>query len=313
MTSDPILAHVRWDAFDVPATLATGTMPVRHGIVGNGRPVALLAASQHGDEGPWGTRAIRKLIEATPMADLLGTLRLLPVANPMAMAENSRESHIDREDLNMSFPGDPNGRHTERLAYGIARHILDEPLDIVIDIHGGGSWCQNCFVYRYAGGEDLAAAIGGPFVRKGHERGNTSLCGYAMARGAKAVWIEMGGAGAREEEWSQRIADGMRRALGKLGVMTPSSLPEPEPARESGASHSLRAAMPGLYLPTLREGDVGAVVAKGTEIGRLLDPVTNDVIETYVAPFDDTVCLLLRPTLAVLEGGEMVCVLSTLA
>ena len=312
MLADAIISHVRWETFHVPATLATGTIPVRHGSVGSGGPVALLAASQHGDEGPWGTRAIRKLLEATPLSELKGTLRLLPVANPMAMEENSRTSHIDGEDVNMSFPGDPDGKHTDRLAYAIAKNVLDNPIDIVIDIHGGGSWCQNCFVYRYAGGETLAAAIGGPFVRTGHERGNTSLCGYAMARGAQAVWIEMGGAGAREEEWAQRIATGMRRALGKLGVMTPANLPEPEPARESGASHSIRTSMPGLYLPVLREDGVGAVIPKGAEIGHLLDPVTNDVIETYTAPFDQTVCLLLRPTLAVMEGGEMVAVLSTL-
>ena len=307
-----IVDHIAWDDFYVPATLATGTIPVRHGVVGSGGPVALLAASQHGDEGPWGTRAIRKLLESTPIGDLKGTLRLLPVANPMGLEENSRTSHIDGEDLNMSFPGDPDGKHTDRLAHAIRVNVLDHPLDVVIDIHGGGSWCQNCFVYRYAGGEDLAAAIGGPFVRTGHERGSTSLCGYAMAKGAKAVWIEMGGAGAREEEWAQRIATGMRRALGELGVMTHANLPAPERSRESGPSHSLRASMPGLYLPTLREDGVGAVVAKGTEIGKLLDPVTNDVIETYTAPFDDTVCLLIRPTLAVMEGGEMVAVLSTL-
>lgn len=310
--TDPIIGHVVWSSFGVPATAATGDIQVRHGLVGSGGPTALLAASQHGDEGPWGTRAIRKLLESTPMADLRGTLRLLPVANPLGLEENSRTAHIDGEDLNMSFPGDANGRHTERLAHAIATNVLDNPIDIVIDIHGGGSWCVNCFVYRYAGGEDLAKWIGGPFVRTGHERGNTSLCGYAMERGAQAVWIEMGGAGAREEEWAQRIATGMRRALGKLGVMTDAELPDPEPSRESGASHSIRASAPGLYLPTLREDGVGSVVGVGTEIGRLLDPVTNDVIETYSAPFEETVCLLLRPTLAVMEGGEMVCVVSTL-
>ena len=68
---------------------------------------------------------------------------------------------IDGEDLNMSFPGDPAGKHTDRLAHAIRVNVLDNPIDVVIDIHGGGSWCQNCFVYRYAGGEDLAAAIGG--------------------------------------------------------------------------------------------------------------------------------------------------------
>ena len=68
---------------------------------------------------------------------------------------------------------------------------------------------------------------------------------------------------------------------------------------------------PGLYHPTLREDDLGRLVDKGTEIGRLIDPLTLRIVETYTAPYDETAVILLRPTIAVMEGGEMVCVLST--
>jgi len=85
-------------------------MLVRVGHIGSGSPVGLLVASQHGDEGPWGTRAIRKFLETTPLTDLRGSHRVVPVANPMAFDENMRESHIDRNDLNMEFPGDPSAR-----------------------------------------------------------------------------------------------------------------------------------------------------------------------------------------------------------
>ena len=302
--------HIVWETHPVPSTAANGTMQVRIGRVGSGGPVGLLVASQHGDEGPWGTRAIRKMLERTPIEELRGSLRIVPVANPMAFEENMRESHIDRNDLNMEFPGDPNGQHTQRLAYVLGKHAVDG-VDVVLDVHGGGSWCMNCFVYRFPGSEDLAEWIGAPFIRNGPSRGTTSLTGHAMAQGAKGVWIEVGGAGAHEELWAGRVADGLRRALGKTGVLTAASLPEPAPAKVlTGGTASFRASMPGLYLPILREDGVATIVPAGTEIGRLLDPVTNEVIENYTAPFDQTVMLLLRPRLGVVEGGEMLGVVS---
>ena len=301
--------HIAWTQYPIPATAASPTIALHVGSVGSGAPVGLLVASQHGDEGPWGTRAIRKLLESTPLSDLRGTLRVVPVANPLAFEENSRTAHIDGEDLNMEFPGDPAGKHTQRLADVLAHRAVDGT-SVVLDVHGGGSWCVNGFVYRFSGSHDIAEAIGAPFIRNGPERGTTSLTGYAMAQGAKAVWIEVGGAGAREERWAQLVADGLRRALGISGVLTPADLPAPSSKYATGAAASLRASAPGLYLPELREDDVARIVTAGSVVGRLIDPVTNAVIETYTAPFERTVLLLLRPTLAVMEGGEMVCVLA---
>jgi predicted deacylase len=307
--SEMLIDAVAWESHGVAATAATGDMQVRVGRVGTGSPVGLLVASQHGDEGPWGTRAIRKLLETTPLADLVGSLRIVPVANPLAFEGNTRESRIDGEDLNSCFPGDPEGRHTERLAYMLATKVVDG-CDVVIDVHGGGSWCINCFVYRFPGSHDLADWIAGPFVRDGLDRTN-SLTGYARERGAKAVWIEMGGAGANEERWAERIALGMRRALGKSGVLTDTA-PAGEPSVFAGPSKVLRAKAPGLYLPVLKEDAVATVVAEGSVIGHLIDHVTGDVIETYRAPFERTAMTLLRPTIAVIEGGEMIAALSGL-
>jgi predicted deacylase len=303
-----LLDIVRWETHGVAATAATGDMQVRVGRAGSGGPVGLLVASQHGDEGPWGTRAIRMLLESTPASDLVGSLRIVPVANPLAFEGNTRESRIDGEDLNSCFPGDPEGRHTERLAHVLATKVVDG-VDVVIDVHGGGSWCINCFVYRFPGSHDLGEWIGGPFIRDGLDRTN-SLTGYARERGAKAVWIEMGGAGKNEEMWAERIALGMRRALGKSGVLTDTAPPATEPSVYAGPSKALRAKAPGLYLPVLKEDDVATVVPEGTVVGRLIDPVTNDVIETYHAPFAKTAITLLRPTIAVIEGGEMIAALS---
>jgi len=310
--NDMLIDRVSWESHPVPATIAAPSIGVSIGRVGGGKPVGLLVAGQHGDEGPWGTRAIMRFLEATPYAALRGSLRIVPVANPLAYEEDSRTAHIDGDDVNMEFPGDALGKHTPRLAAVLREHAVDGA-DVVLDVHGGGSWCVNCFVYRFAGAHDIAAAIGAPFVRDGPERGTTSLTGYASSNGAKAVWIEVGGAGSREERWAELIASGMRRALEIGGILGPgASAPASEASRVlSGPATSVRTSAPGLYHPSLREDDLGQLISKGTEIGRLIDPHTLRIVETYTAPYDETAVMLLRPTIAVMEGGEMVCVLAT--
>ena len=52
--------------------------------------------------------------------------------------------------------------------------------------------------------------------------------------------------------------------------------------------------------------DLGTIVDEGTVIGELLDPVTSDVIEEFLAPYDRNELALLRPTLARIEAAGQV-------
>jgi predicted deacylase len=295
---------IAWEALSVPASAAVGSISVKIGRVGTGSPVGLLTASVHGDEGPWGARAIWRLLEQTPLSDLKGSLRVVPVANPMAMEADSRYSSLDALDLNSSFPGNPGGSHTQRLAAVLAAHAVDGA-HVVLDVHGGGSWNVNCFVYRFEGSHDLADWIGAPFVIDGPDR-PTSLTGYARSKGAKGVWIEMGGRGITEDMWVGLIAIGLRRALGKAGVLTEVELPG-APSVVAGATTPIRVSTGGLYLPVAREQNLASTVPEGTVIGHLLDPVTGDIVETFRAPYAKTALILLRPTLARIEGGGLAC------
>jgi predicted deacylase len=131
------------------------------------------------------------------------------------------------------------------------------------------------------------------------------MTGYARRLGATVAALEMGGRSEAEEHWAKRIATGLRRALGVAGVMTPlSGGPDIEPIKV-GATKVLRPSRGGVFKPILRTGDVGTMVPGGTRLGRLLDPFTMGVVETFEAPFLETAVLLLRPTLARVEGGAM--------
>jgi hypothetical protein len=280
------------------------------GEVGEGSPEALVTAGIHGDEGPWGTWAIHKMLEAATLDELKGTIRIVPVANPLAMEADARGSPLDDLDLNRAFPGNPSGSHTERLADAITRHALGDA-DSVIDLHGGGSWCVNAFGFQFPSGEDLAQAFQPPIIVDAKLRDST-LTGYARTRGARVTAIEMGGRCSDEEKWAARIARGLRRALGVAGVMVSapyeSGLPDPV---KVGPTKVLRPSRGGIFSPVLGAEAIGTVLAGGTVLGRLLDPVSMETVEVFEAPYPETAVLLLRPRLAVLEGGAMTYVVAS--
>jgi hypothetical protein len=270
--------------------------------VGSGSPLALVTAGVHGDEGPWGAWAIRRLLEATPMSELQGTLRVVPTANPLAMEADSRNAPLDMLDLNRVFPGDKQGSHTERLAATLVEQAL-AGANVVIDLHGGGSWCVNAFAFQFEGGEALSRAFSPPFLVSSPER-SVTLTGFARTQGATITAVEMGGKSQFEEEWAERIALGLRRALGVAGVLSPVESPEYR-SLPVGETTVLRPRSGGIFRPHVRARDVGTVVPGGTLLGDLIDPFSLDVVETFTAPFDQTAMLLLRPTLTRIEGGAM--------
>jgi hypothetical protein len=295
---------ITWQRYPIGAGAASGEVSLTIGeLRGGDGPTALITAGIHGDEGPWGGWAIQKLLQQTPLNELLGTLRLVPAANPLAMEADARNAPLDTLDLNRAFPGDPSGSHTERLAAALVEYALPS-VDVVIDLHGGGSWCVNAFVFEFGGSEDLAHAFPAPFRVTGPDRAVT-LTGYARTLGIRATAVEMGGRSHHEGQWADRIAAGLRRALAVAGVMTPVAAPLTEIAVPVGQTTVLRPMRGGIFIPEVREAQVGTVVAKGTRLGAVVDPATCEELEVFSAPFEQTALLLLRPMVARIEGGAM--------
>ncbi|MHB8624813.1 MAG: succinylglutamate desuccinylase/aspartoacylase family protein [Aggregatilineales bacterium] len=299
---------IEWQQIPIGAGAAVSQVNLAVGRVGSGSPTALIAAGVHGDEGPWGAWAIHKLLSTVSTDELRGSLRVVPVANPLAMESDTRNAPLDTLDLNRVFPGSAEGSHTERLAAALVTHGV-EGADIVIDVHGGGSWCVNAFAFKFAGSETLAEAVGAPFIAKGVER-SVTLTGHARtAFNATVAAIEMGGRSHYENVWAERIASGLRRALGVVGVLTPAPGTAPA-ATLVGPSVVLRPSRGGIFMPEVHADMVGAIVPAGTVLGHLLDPVTYQAVETFRAPYPETALLLLRPMIARIEGGAMTYVIA---
>ncbi len=305
--SETLYEQLRWREQRLPGHAANQTTALYIGDVGETGDRVTLIAGVHGDEGPWGALALQKLLQR-PTTTLKGRLRVVLTANPLALEADARNAPLDHLDLNRSFPGDERGSHTEVLAAALSTELDDSAL--VIDLHGGGSWCVNAFAFRFEGSEALTAELGAPFVVDAPEKPGT-LTQYAKAQGAQVLAVEMGGRSRDEVRWQTRIADGLLRVLKRVGILEVEEMLEP--ALESipvGSTDVLRPQTGGLFVPTLREEAVGTVVIQGTELGCLLHPHTLAPLETFTAPYPQTALLLLRPHTCVLEGGAMTYVIA---
>ncbi len=302
--------ELRWRTVSVRGGMGHPDVALRVGEVGSGAPVGVLVAGVHGDEGPWALLAIHHLLEGLGQEEVVGTLRVLPSANPLAVQIDRRENDLDGLDLNSCFPGSETGTHTQRLAAAITSHGLGGA-DFVLDVHGGGSWNINCFAYQLRGSEELARWLGTTLVADAPDR-STSLTGHAVALGAKAVWIEAGGRGARELARAKELALGLRHALGRAQVLTPGPDPEKVPGYARLKDRVVNS-VGGIYVPELGEDALGTTVPQGTIIGRMLDPVTGEVLEEYRAPYPETTLALLRPSVACIDSpGKALAVVASL-
>lgn len=296
-----------WQDKQIGSNAASGCTLIKIGEVGNTGPWLTLTAGIHGDEGPWGALAIRELLRH-PQTVLKRRLRVVLAANPLAAEADSRNSPLDQLDLNRSFPGHLQGSHTERIAACLAP--LAASSDVVIDLHGGGSWCVNAFAFRFPGSEQLAEDIGAPFIVDVVEKAGT-LTHYARLQGAKVLGVEMGGRSRDELLWRNRITAGLECVLYNLGWLEIQAPPAAAPkAIEVGESEVLRPASGGIFIPTLREEAVGTVVRQGTELGQVLGLNTLQPLETFIAPYPQTALLLLRPHISVIEAGAMAYVIA---
>ncbi len=301
---------MRWRGLPLGVTSAWGETELQFGEVGGGGPGVLITAGIHGDEGPWGGWAIQKLLARLNADDLQGFVRVAPLANPLAMQADKRNAPVDQLDLNRAFPGDPNGSYTERIAHILASEALDG-IDAVIDLHGGGSWCVNAFVFEMAGGGELSRCFPAPFIMPAPDRA-VSLTGYARSLGKTVAAVEMGGRSQFEARWAEKIADGLLRALCHVGVIVDSERAPPpiEPPLPVADSIVLRPSLGGIFVPAATAEQIGTIVAGGTLLGQMLHPATYALLEEFRAPYEQTALLLLRPFMAQLEAGAMTYVLA---
>lgn len=115
---------------DFPIALINGAAP---------GPVVLVTAGMDGDEYA-GIEAALRLIEALDPARLAGRVMVCPILDPLSFEAQRSQNPLDGLFLKHVFPGDLEGKPTQRLAYFI-EHNFVRAADMWIDLHNA-SVCE---------------------------------------------------------------------------------------------------------------------------------------------------------------------------
>jgi len=182
-------AHPGGGLLEMPLTIINGAEP---------GPVLWLNGCIHGDE-PQGPLAIINLIRELDPAQLKGAVVALPVMNVPAYEASRRGNPLDMfsYDMNRVYPGSPDGRYTERLAWA-HKEALAAHADMEVSVHSGGDHSYLAKTIFYAPSDaslELAQAMGKRWfllLRSPHPKG--SPMAELHDRGKPAISIELGGA-----------------------------------------------------------------------------------------------------------------------
>jgi predicted deacylase len=259
---------------DLPVSVLSDHTPVMLSahVVHGRRPgtTIFVSAAIHGDE-VIGVEIVRRLLRATPLRSMSGTLIAVPIVNAFGFLNQSRYLP-DRRDLNRSFPGHDEGSLAARLADLFMTQIVSR-CDLGIDLHSAAVGRTNLPQIRLTPGNprlrDLGEAFGAPVTLMSKTR-DGSLRAAAERTGVGVLLYE-GGEGLRFDEFAVRSGmSGILRVMARLGMVSGRGVPRrrvaPVFCERSGW---LRAPSGGLLRTLKASGDW---VEAGTVLGIVSDP-----------------------------------------
>ena len=277
----------------LPVVITHGSMP---------GPVLAITAGIHGGEYV-PIVAVRQFIRGLDPMQMRGTIVACLQSSPAAFYQRSAfVNPLDGQNLNRSFPGDPLGSPTARLAAWLWENLLARA-DYYIDCHCGDlPEILDPFAGVCPGPDGVvseqARALADCFdvARLIVDRLAGSTTRAAALAGIPAALVEVGGEG----RWSQEEADvqrrGLRRAAAVAGILPADEGTRPHlPVFEDAAD--VLSERPGLWFP---EVAVGTPVTGGTRLGRLEDAF-GDVVQEILAPVTGVLIYGLS-SLAAVEG-----------
>jgi len=288
---------------DIPVSTLSNHTPVNLSVeVLHGRrpgPVLFVSAAIHGDE-VIGVEIMRRLLRATPLKGMAGTLLAVPIVNTFGFLGHSRYLP-DRRDLNRVFPGTSEGSMASQLAH-IFMHEVVRRADVGIDLHSAAIHRSNLPQIRLTPGnarlQELGRAFGAPVIMESKLREGSLRMAAEMA-GVDVLLYE-GGEGLRFDEFAVRAGlNGILRVMHHLKMIGGKSVPKvPAPPVRATRSTWYRAPRGGLFRGYLTLGDA---VQPGTVLGAVANAFGD--IETEMVA-DVTGIIIGRANLPVVYEGD---------
>ncbi|WP_028062064.1 succinylglutamate desuccinylase/aspartoacylase family protein [Solirubrobacter soli] len=240
--------------------------------------------------------AVIDVMRGLEPAQLHGRITAVPVVSMDSFTQRSPfVVPADGKNLNRSFPGDPDGTYTDRLAHDIHSRLI-APADAFIDLHGGDlvEALEPFALFADPGSRELALAMGLPYVVDYTE--SDALTGMSVA--TKGVIAEAGGAGRLEAAATKLLVDGTRNALKLLKMLD--GEPDPPRSRIVRRFEWLYSTHAGFWVAHAATGEH---VRAGQVLGEVRD-LYGDTLEEAVAPTDGVI-LFLTTSAALDESGLM--------
>ncbi|MGP1396956.1 MAG: succinylglutamate desuccinylase/aspartoacylase family protein [Inquilinaceae bacterium] len=259
---------------ELPVSVLSDHTPVTMSVhvVHGRRPGSTLfvSAAVHGDE-VIGVEIARRLMRASSLDDLRGTLLIAPIVNTFGFLNHSRYLP-DRRDLNRSFPGSPRGSLAARLAHLVMTEIVARS-DFGIDLHSAAIHRTNLPQIRVSPSKQntlaLAEAFGAPIIL------TSPLRDGSMRQAAQDAGVDMlvyeAGEGLRFDELAVRGGvSGILRVMRALGMVPGKGIAKPKVAPIRATSSAWLRAPAGGLLRTFMT--TGQMVDSGDVLGIISDP-----------------------------------------
>jgi len=290
--------------------IATDGQPVSVSVVhvSSGRPGPTLAvfAAMHGTEYA-SVAALGRLVQTLEPERVSGTLRLVPVANPLAFETRTMYvSPADGKNLNRTFPGRPDGTYTEVLADLLWNRVARDA-DCVIDVHGGevveglfpfaGAYASARWPEVGERSQRVAEAFHPPYLvlnqlPESVARTGQRLSLLATDSGIASVLVEAGSRGQLDEFDIGFIYEGLLNAMRVLKMLA-----EPEQPAASAPSIvrevPVLASQTGLFHSLVAPGDT---VVPGQDLGSILD-YQGAAVERFTSEWNGVVLGVIGPAI----------------
>lgn len=265
-----------------------------------------LIASQHGNE-VQGAEVARRFRDICAERLVSGSVWLLPFGNMLAVRSRRHSYDLEPEQNNRlnpdkfnnmqrTWPGNPKGNNTERLAYAIDQAVIKNCTHLV-DIH--------CWEHNHAaetlsekdhpGSSAMGQAAVNRFISYRNtmipETGNMMVSQMVLKRGGNVLVMELSGQFQMREKQVQRGLKTMVNIAKLLKMINGEPEKDDGPVIERTAknSHEVKAPCSGIFMPAPVKGSSGTLlpddyVEKGQFIGHVINdkdlsavPVTSPV------------------------------------
>lgn len=264
-------------------------------------PTLALVAGVHGYEYP-PILALQRLKAQLNPRKIKGRIILVHIANLQSFRKRTiYYNPYDWLNLNRVFPGKPDGTISERVAYTLTTHIVDN-CDYLVDMHcGDGNEALIPYTYWMPSGivevnkisKDMAIYFGIPLIIDDRDRpkdpnASVYLGNTAILRGKPAITIESGQLGGVDEDSIVRVIRGTENLMKYFHMIDgkPQKYGEPRWVKRY---EIIKSNFDGIFYPKVQ---VGSQVKKGELLGYVTDYFGKELQSAY-APFDGIILYII--------------------